>query len=293
MASFDSVNYSLRPSKSIQRQLVFEGVRILQSHLDLDRLVYVGFGSIWFTDFVMAHKLLGIDDMVSIESNRIGFCRAVFNSPYATVRVREGISSNVLPTLYDDGVIARRPWMIWLDYDCEFNETIRDDTRSVIENVPANSILLITFNGNEMKYGQATDRPERLRELFKGVVPDGLPKRACKDERMQETLASLATNFGLSPLVNKALAVVHQGVSSVVATAVTDHVVGVRGQQIDDLPLTFITPEKAGHTGRRHRSRAKGREHSAGVGARKTFQPGRPGRNDGGEKSGTRPCFSV
>ena len=163
MASFDSVNYSLRPSKSIQRQLVFEGVRILQSHLDLDRLVYVGFGSIWFTDFVMAHKLLGIDDMVSIESNRIGFCRAVFNSPYATVRVREGISSNVLPTLYDDGVIARRPWMIWLDYDCEFNETIRDDTRSVIENVPANSILLITFNGNEMKYGQATDRPERLR----------------------------------------------------------------------------------------------------------------------------------
>ena len=195
MASFDSVNYSLRPSKSIQRQLVFEGVRILQSHLDLDRLVYVGFGSIWFTDFVMAHKLLGIDDMVSIESNRIGFCRAVFNSPYATVRVREGISSNVLPTLYDDEVIARRPWMIWLDYDCEFNETIRDDVRSVIENVPANSILLITFNGNEIKYGQATDRPERLRELFKGVVPDGLPKRACKDERMQETLASLATDF--------------------------------------------------------------------------------------------------
>ncbi len=41
MASFDSVNYSLRPSKSIQRQLVFDGVRMLKANLDLDRLAYV------------------------------------------------------------------------------------------------------------------------------------------------------------------------------------------------------------------------------------------------------------
>lgn len=195
MASFDVVNYSLRPSKSIQRQIVFEGVRILQSHLDLDRLVYVGFGSIWFTDFVMAHNLLGIDDMVSIESDEIGYLRAVFNSPYATVRVRKGFSANVLPTLYDDEVISRRPWMVWLDYDYEFNESLRDDARSVIENAPANSVLLITFNGNEKKYGQALERPGRLRDLFKDVVPDGLSKNDCKDERMQETLADLAMDF--------------------------------------------------------------------------------------------------
>ncbi len=195
MASFDIVNYSLRPSKSIQRQIVFDGVRILQSHLDLDRLVYVGFGSIWFTDFVMAHNLLGIDDMVSIESHKIGYLRAVFNSPYATVCVREGFAANVLPTLYDDEVISRRPWMIWLDYDYRFSETLRDDARSVIENAPANSILLITFNGNEGKYGQANDRPDRIRELFGDVVPDDLPKHACKDDRMQETLADLAIDF--------------------------------------------------------------------------------------------------
>jgi hypothetical protein len=38
MPSFDVVNYSLRPSKSIQRQLVFEGVRQLQGGLNLARL---------------------------------------------------------------------------------------------------------------------------------------------------------------------------------------------------------------------------------------------------------------
>jgi len=112
MPSFDVVNYSLRPSKSVQRQVVFEGVRRLQSVLDWAGLVYVGFGSIWFTDYVMAHKLLGIDDMVSIESDEIGYRRAVFNSPYATVRVLQGLASEVLPTLYDDALVARRPWLV-------------------------------------------------------------------------------------------------------------------------------------------------------------------------------------
>lgn len=195
MASFDVVNYSLRPSKSIQRQLVFEGIVKLKSHLDLENLVYIGFGSIWFTDFVLAHKLLGIDDMVSIESNDVGYRRAVFNSPYATVRVRHGFSSAVLPTLYADDVIRGRPWLVWLDYDYQFDETLKEDIRSIIENAPANSILLVTFNGHEMKYGAAPDRPERLRELFGAAVPDDLPKRACRDERMQETLADFARDF--------------------------------------------------------------------------------------------------
>lgn len=195
MASFDVVNYSLRPSKSIQRQLVFEGVAKLQVELDLDRLAYIGFGSIWFTDFVLAHKLLGIDDMVSIEGDDVGYKRALFNSPYATVRVRHGRSSVVLPTLYDDEVVRGRPWLVWLDYDYEFDETLKDDITSLVENAPANSILLVTFNGNEMKYGPAPERPDRLRTLFGAVVPDDLSKRACKDERMQETLADLARDY--------------------------------------------------------------------------------------------------
>lgn len=105
MASFDAVNYSLRPSKTIQRQIVFDCVRSLQAGLNLERLVYVGFGSIWFTDFVMAHKLLGIDDMVSLEADDIGYRRAVFNSPFSTVRVKHGYSYDVLPNLYIDTAI--------------------------------------------------------------------------------------------------------------------------------------------------------------------------------------------
>jgi hypothetical protein len=195
MASFDVVNYSLRPSKSIQRQIIFDGVRILQSCLDLDQLVYIGFGSIWFTDFVMAHKMLGVQDMVSIEGDEIGYSRAVFNSPFATVRVFRGLSRTVIPVLYGDQKITGRPWMVWLDYDYAFDEDVKDDVRSIIENAPANSILLVTFNGNETKYGHAPNRPERLRQLFGDVVPDDLPKSACMDKAMQETLANLAMDL--------------------------------------------------------------------------------------------------
>ncbi len=195
MASFEVVNYSLRPGKTIQRQIIFDGVRALQQHLELKHLIYVGFGSIWFTDFVLAHKLLGVDDMFSIESDDIGYCRAKFNSPYATVRVYHGLSSAVLSTLYNDDLVRRRPWMVWLDYDYEFDETVRDDVRSLIENVPANSIVLITFNGKDAKYGDASDRPRRIRHVFGDVAPDDLLKDQCREGRMQETLANLALDF--------------------------------------------------------------------------------------------------
>jgi len=195
MASFNMVNYSLRPSKSIQRQLVFDGVRYLQTELDLEHMIYVGFGSIWFTDFVMAHKLLGIRDMVSIEANEIGYRRALFNVPFATVTVKEGYSGTVLPQMFADTSLRDRPWLVWLDYDYELNEAVREDLKSIIENAPANSILLCTINGLDRKYGQAQERPQRVREILGDVVPDNLVKDACKGDAMQETLATLVLDY--------------------------------------------------------------------------------------------------
>ena len=75
MPSFDAINYSLRPSKAIQRQLIFEGIRELHGQLLLSDSVYVGLGSVWFTDFVLAHEILNIKHMVSIEEDEIGFAR--------------------------------------------------------------------------------------------------------------------------------------------------------------------------------------------------------------------------
>ena len=201
MASFDVVNYSLRPSKNIQRQIVFDGIRILKSELELADMVYVGLGSIWFTDFVMAHKSLDIRDMVSMEGDDIGYCRAVFNKPYATVHVRHGHSSQILAELFEDKNFRTRPWVVWLDYDGHLDEALRDDIRSVIEKSPENTVFLVTFNGRDNRYGHADDRASRLRDLFGTVVPDDLPKERCKGSRMQDTLANLTIDFMKSIVV--------------------------------------------------------------------------------------------
>lgn len=195
MASFDAINYSLRPSKSIQRHLIFEGLSLLRSRIDFARQIYVGFGSIWFTDFILAHKLLGISDMISIESHEIGIVRAGFNKPFATIEVRPGLSTAVLPDLLQEERLRRRPWLVWLDYDYGFDESVRDDVVSIIEKAPENTVILATFSGHEMEYGRAPDRPDRLKALFGNSVPDDLPKNSCKDERMQQTLADLAMDF--------------------------------------------------------------------------------------------------
>ncbi|MBS4017596.1 MAG: hypothetical protein KGZ68_05105 [Dechloromonas sp.] len=204
MPSFDAINYSLRPSKSIQRQIVFSGLRLLQRTLGLSNQVYVGFGSIWFTDFVMAHKLLGIDDMVSLEADDIGYKRAVFNSPYATIKVAHGYSYTELPKLYVDATLNGRPWVVWLDYDYELNESLRDDIRSVIENAPANSIFLVTFNGIDRRYGDGSARPERIRELLGSVVPDSLTKAQCKTPLLQASLADLTLDYMKSVAADRA-----------------------------------------------------------------------------------------
>ncbi|WP_446831884.1 O-methyltransferase [Candidatus Foliamicus sp.] len=195
MASFDTVNYGLRPSKSIQRQLVFDGIRLLFKWLDVQGALYVGFGSIWFVDFVMAHKILSIDDMISIEKDEVGYLRAQYNSPFATVEVRRGISSKVLTSLCQDEELASRPWVLWLDYDGYFDECVNDDLRLIIEKAPPNSVVLTTFNAHEKSYGTARERPERLKDLFGEVVPEDLTREQCKGDGMQRTLASLATKF--------------------------------------------------------------------------------------------------
>lgn len=87
MYNFDPINYSLRPNKVIQRQVAFDGLAMFASALNLARAKYVGFGSIWFADFILAHKRLGISDMLSVEVDEITYKRAKFNAPFRTITV--------------------------------------------------------------------------------------------------------------------------------------------------------------------------------------------------------------
>lgn len=198
MASFDAVNYSLRPSKSIQRSLVFDDVRRLQSieAFVQNPLVYVGFGSIWFVDFLIAHRSLGAADLISVESDAIGFRRAEFNKPFSCVTVLDGHSGIVLPDLYSRPELQQRPWMMWLDYDYEFDESVREDVQLAVERLPADSVFLVTVNATPSKYGQRPrDREERLRTLFGDAVPATVTRSQLDREGFSELLKTCVMDY--------------------------------------------------------------------------------------------------
>src|SRR5260370_18738721 len=165
MPFFYVVNYGFKLNMAIQSILVFEAVRILQNCLDLDNLLYIGLGSIWFTDFQIAHKFLRIKDMISMEGDEIGFRRARFNQPFKTIRVMNGYSYQVLPTLLSKKVLMKRPWFLWLDYDDALDEDKIADIRRVIKNAPTSSFFLVTLPSVGRDFGKPTARAVRLRKI--------------------------------------------------------------------------------------------------------------------------------
>lgn len=191
MSSFNVVNYSVRPNKCIQRSLVFEGYKAIRDRLNLDRINYVGLGSIWFSDFLIAHKMLHIDEMVSIESDDIGYLRAEFNKPFKSVKVVNEISTDALRSLCEDDKFNACPWLVWLDYDGAFDETVADDIRLVTESAPVNTALVVTFNAEHRKYGRPKQRAKRLKNLFGEIVPDSLSQQDCEGEKLSNLLADL------------------------------------------------------------------------------------------------------
>jgi len=195
MASFDLINYSLRPNKAIQRAIAFECATQAIQRCEIGPLVYVGLGSIWFGDFHSAHKHLNIKKLVSIEADEIGYKRAVFNRPFKCVDVREGLTTDVLPELSREALYSGQPWFSWLDYDYEANESVLEDLTQAPEIFPRSSLFFITVNSLPRKYGTPAQRVDRLKDLFGDVVPDDLGREDVKDTNFIYTLGGLIHSY--------------------------------------------------------------------------------------------------
>ena len=195
MASYDDLNFSLRPSKSIQRMITFEATRRLQNVLKIEDMVYVGLGSIWFTDYILAHKMLNIDKMYSIEDKSIGYARARFNKPFAHVYVRHGRTNDILPRLFKLHKVKHSASFVWLDYDSPFNVGMTEDIHVVLEEAKERSIFIITFNANEEKYGRPIHWLEEFRSLFGETIPDTLTEEGIQKTGFQQTIADLVIEF--------------------------------------------------------------------------------------------------
>lgn len=126
-ASFRKFDYSLRPAKNIERKMLAEMFGRLSVFRPTTDYEYVGFGSVYFTDYALFHRQLGLTPMYSMESDLEGIARAEFNVPFGCVKVVAGKSSECLP-----GMAFDRPTIVWLDYDFELCELVLQDVRTVV-----------------------------------------------------------------------------------------------------------------------------------------------------------------
>lgn len=174
MSSTSYVDYSLRRNKAIERKIVFEGLMALRSRDLLQRdATYVGLGSVWFIDFDLAHRNLGIDDMISIEGDAVVAARARFNVPFRCVEVREGLSDRVVPELLAERASSgdTRPLVIWLDFDGNFDEDCRAELQYLFEACPTGSVLLTTVRTKIGDFGGSKEAVGRARKLLGDAFP--------------------------------------------------------------------------------------------------------------------------
>jgi len=140
-ASFERVNYAVRPGKSIERKMLCGAFFRLSEFASVESYRYVGFGSAYFSDFILVHRLLGITNMVSIERHEQNAKRVLFNRPFACIDVKFGESNDELPAL-DWGVRS----IVWLDYDGTLDPSVLADVRFICMSLVPGSAFAVTVN---------------------------------------------------------------------------------------------------------------------------------------------------
>lgn len=161
--SFNRVNYLLRPSKQVERKLIVEALHRLGTQgYNIPDYRYVGFGSVYYADFILFHKYLYISDMLCVENKDIER-RMRFNKPYDFVDLFMGQISHVFPEIN-----RQQQHLIWLDYDGPLDGDMLRDCASALAVLAPGSLLLTTVTAQLSQVERAANieemrtRSERL-----------------------------------------------------------------------------------------------------------------------------------
>jgi|GEM_PF-205467 len=177
--SYQKIDYSIRPAKCIERKLFCEIIGKLAPLQKIEEYRYIGFGSLFFSDFILFHKTFGFSDMVSIEKNTLEEKRFRYNSPYNCVELKFGAAAEVLPTLKWD-----KPVILWLDYDGKISEEVFADIGHFCTNAKKHSIIIVTVNANVSQsktYDSEKLAKDRLKELTQQVGVGRVPHNITGD----------------------------------------------------------------------------------------------------------------
>jgi hypothetical protein len=188
MRSFLRTNYAVRLNKGIERKLIFRALSSLQDSFELATYKYLGMGSMWFMDFILADRLLRVKKMVSFEFSRADADRARTNIPLSVIDVRAGDAGVHLAKMRID----RERTICWLDFDNPVDDDILDTLRESATKMRSGSVLIATVAATKPPSSKTTTRDQWLRERFGDAVPASLPPKYFDDEDLRRYPTSLA-----------------------------------------------------------------------------------------------------
>lgn len=160
MASYNIFNYNYRPAKSIERKIFVELLKEIYGVTDARNCTYIGFGSIFFPDFRMIHKELGINKMINIENKINDKVRFEYNKPYSCIQLEWGNSYDVLPQLD-----WRGKKIIWLDYDETLKNYMFDDIQTIFSSLEAGSFYFLTCNSTLPRFFDRVSNSYKTQEF--------------------------------------------------------------------------------------------------------------------------------
>jgi len=140
--SYLKVHYEFRPAKQVERRMLLDTFQRLQGvGFTIPDYQYTGMGSIYFIDFILFHRYLGIQKMLSVESDKTIPKRVEFNQPYGFIKTEIGDIDEHVPHLSPD-----RRHILWLDYDGMITEDIVETVVLAATQLSGGSILLVTVD---------------------------------------------------------------------------------------------------------------------------------------------------
>lgn len=160
----DRINFNLRPNKRIERKLIAEALTCIYRYDNPRRFGYVGMGSYYFSDFIVFHRLFGIDNMVSIEADIGNIDRFHFNKPFDCIEMQFGTTHDLLSGL---PIFDQSPVICWLDYYSYLTDAVLGDIQTVLTRATRGSALVITLQADGFKGPEHVDKffsnlPEEL-----------------------------------------------------------------------------------------------------------------------------------
>jgi len=168
--SYRKVHYELRSAKQVERRMLIDALQTLSAAgFHISEYQYTGMGSIYFVDFVLFHKYLGIKRMWTVEHDLAITKRIRFNRPFSFVKIFMASAGDVIAKLP-----LNRPHLLWLDYDDYVSRALTEDVYMAISRLPTGSIILVTV---DVEAPMKDPTPAKVKQYLTAEVERYLPPK--------------------------------------------------------------------------------------------------------------------